>query len=71
MRNLLVEQINKIQSIMGVKSDIILEASKLKILTDKEGLDQDQAELLEELCGSLSVWMLGKIKGWQKEILQS
>ena len=71
MRNLLVEQINKIQSIMGVKSEIILEASKLKILTDKEGLDQDQAELLEELCGPLSVWMLDKIKGWQKDVLKS
>lgn len=68
MRNLLVEQINKIQSIMGVKSDIILEASKLKILTDKEGLDQDQAELLEELCGSLSVWMLGRIKKYLQNV---
>jgi len=64
MRNLLVEQINKIQSIMGVKSEIILEASKLKILTDKEGLDQDQAELLDEICGGLSVWMVGRIKNY-------
>jgi hypothetical protein len=67
MRNLLVEQINKIQSIMGVKSEIILEASKLKILTDKEGLDEDQAKLLDELCGGLSVWMLGKIKKYFHE----
>ena len=68
MRNLLVEQINKMQSIMGVKSEIILEASKLKILTDKEGLDQDQAEILDELCGSLSVWMLDRIKKYLQNV---
>jgi hypothetical protein len=50
---------------------LLSEASKLNILIDKEGLDRDQAELLDELCGSLSVWMLGKIKGWQKDILKS
>ena len=50
---------------------LLSEASKLNILIDKEGLDRDQAELLDELCGSISVWMLGKIKGWQKDILSS
>jgi len=71
MRNLLAEHISKIQSIMGIQDELLVEASKLKILTDKEGLDQDQAELLEELCGPLSVWMLDKIKGWQKDVLKS
>ena len=67
MRNVLAEQISKMQSMMGIQDDLLLEASKLKILTDKEGLDQDQAELLDELCGGLSVWMLSKIKDFQRE----
>jgi len=62
---------SQFNELMYTKLGILTEASKLKILTDKEGLDQDQAELLDELCGSLSVWMLGKIKGWQKDILKS
>jgi hypothetical protein len=56
---------------MYTKLGILTEASKLKILTDKEGLDEDQAKLLDELCGGLSLWMLGKIKGWQTDILKS
>lgn len=71
MRNLLAEHINKIQSMMGIQDELLVEASKLKILTDKEGLDQDQAELLDEICGSLSVWMLGRVKQHQKDIFKS
>lgn len=67
MRNILSEQISKMQSMMGIKDDLLVEASKLKILTDKEGLDEDQAKLLDELCGGLSVWMLGKIKDFQRD----
>lgn len=64
MRNILAEHISKMQSMMGIQDELLLEASKLKILTDKEGIDQDQAEILDELCGSLSVWMLGRIKNY-------
>jgi len=71
MRNILAEQISRMQSIMGIQDELLLEASKVKILTDKEGLDQDQAELLDELCGGLSVWMLGKIKDFEKFVLKS
>ena len=71
MRNLLAEHISKIQSMMGIQDELLVEASKLKILTDKEGLDQDQAELLDELCGSLSVWMLGRVIQHQKDIFKS
>jgi hypothetical protein len=67
MRNLLAEHISKIQSMMGIQDELLVEASKLKILTDKEGLDKDQAELLDELCGSLSVWMLGRVKKYLQD----
>ena len=71
MKSKLIITESQFNELMYTKLGILTEASKLKILTDKEGLDQDQAELLDELCGSLSVWMLGKIKGWQKDILKS
>jgi len=64
MRNILAEQISKMQSMMGVQDELLLEASKLKILTDKEGLDKDQAQLLDELCGGLAVWMLDRVKNY-------
>ncbi len=68
MRNLLAEQISKMQSMMGIQDDLLVEASKLKILTDKEGLDQEEATLLDRLCGGLSVWMLGRIKNYLHEV---
>ena len=71
MKSKLIITESQFNELMYTKLGILTEASKLKILTDKEGLDQDQAELLDELCGSLSVWMLGKINGWQKDILNS
>lgn len=64
-------QFNVLFNMVNGVDELLLEASKLKILTDKEGLDQDQAELLDELCGGLSVWMLGKIKDFQKFVLKS
>ena len=53
------------------KQELILEASKLNILIEKEGLSEEQAQILDNLCGSLSVWMLGKIKEYQNDILKS
>jgi hypothetical protein len=40
---------------------IISEASKKKILMDKIGFDEDNADVLDRLCGPLSVWMGNKI----------
>jgi hypothetical protein len=40
---------------------IISEASKKKILIDKIGFDEDNADVLDRLCGPLSVWMGNKI----------
>ena len=68
MRNILAEQISKMQSMMGVQDELLVEASKLKILTDKEGLDKDQAQLLDELCGGLAVWMLDRVKNYLKVV---
>lgn len=53
------------------KLNLLTEASKLKILTDKEGLEPTQAELLDKLCGGLSLWMFSKFKEYQKEIFKS
>jgi hypothetical protein len=53
------------------KLNLLTEASKLKILTDKEGLEPTQAELLDKLCGGLALWMFGKFKDYQKFIFKS
>jgi hypothetical protein len=53
------------------KLNLLTEASKLKILTDKEGLEPTQAELLDKLCGGLALWMFGKFKDYQKYIFKS
>jgi hypothetical protein len=39
---------------------IISEASKKQILMDKIGFDEDNADVLDRLCGPLSVWMGNK-----------
>lgn len=46
---------------------IISEASKKKILMDKIGFNEENADLLDKLCGPLSVWMGNKIIQYQKE----
>jgi len=40
---------------------IITEASKKKILMDKIGFNEENAEILDTLCGPLSVWMAKKM----------
>ena len=71
MKSKLIITESQFNELMYTKLGILTEASKLKILTDKEGLDQDQAKLLDELCGSLSVWMLSKLKDFQRETSRS
>jgi hypothetical protein len=46
---------------------IITEASKKKILMDKIGFNEESANILDQLCGPLSVWMGNKIIQFQKE----
>jgi len=45
---------------------IINEASKKKILTDKIGFNEENAEILDQLCGPLSVWMAKKMMDVQQ-----
>ena len=46
---------------------IISEASKKQILMDKIGFNEENAELLDRLCGPLSVWMAKKMMGFQQQ----
>ncbi len=41
--------------------ELITEASKKKVLMDKLGFNENQAEMLDSLCGPLSVWMGNKL----------
>ena len=43
------------------KYGVLLEGSKLKILTDKVGFSEPIAKIFDELCGSLAVWMANKL----------
>jgi len=44
---------------------LILEVSKKDILINKVGLSIDNATLIDQLCGSLSVWMANKLIDYQ------
>lgn len=44
-----------------LREGLILEASKKQILIQKVGWDEESADLLDRLCGPLSVWMGNKI----------
>lgn len=63
-------QFNKLYNKLTNK-DVITEASKLSILTDKIGLDVEQAQILDELCGQFAVWMFNKFLNYQKDIIKS
>jgi hypothetical protein len=39
----------------------ILTESKLKVLVDKVGLNEDVAKVFDQICGSLAVWMAKKL----------
>lgn len=44
---------------------LILEVSKKDILINKVGLSIDNATLIDQLCGSLSIWMANKLIDYQ------
>jgi len=60
------KQIN--ESVIEIKS-LLTEASKIEVLVQKEGLDANQAKILDEICGPLSLWIFSKIKDLAKEEL--
>lgn len=47
------------------KQELIIEASKKKVLIDKIGLSEENAEILDNVCGGLSVWMANKLIDYQ------
>jgi hypothetical protein len=50
---------------------IISEASKKQILMDKIGFSEENADILDTLCGPLSVWMGKKMMEVQQNVSQS
>ena len=50
---------------------IISEASKKKILMDKIGFNEVNADILDKLCGPLSVWMGNKMMEYQQQFSAS
>lgn len=51
----------KLSEVKKLTQKLITEASKKKILMDKVGFNEKNAELLDKLCGPLSVWMGNKL----------
>ncbi len=50
-----------LELLKSLNEGLILEASKKDILINKVGLSEKNAEILDELCGPLSVWMANKV----------
>jgi hypothetical protein len=51
--------------------DIIIEASKRDVLINKIGFSESNAEILDRLCGPLSVWMGNKLIDYQIETIKT
>jgi hypothetical protein len=56
----------KLSEIKKLTQKLITEASKKRILIDKVGFNEENAELLDRLCGPLSVWMGNKLIDYYK-----
>jgi|GEM_PF-2383390 len=50
---------------------LISEASKKKVLIDKVGLSEENADYLDKTCGSLAVWMANKLIDYQLKVMKS
>ena len=71
------------ESVLNILKDfnkqIITEASKKKVLMNKVGMSEENAEYLDRICGSLSVWMANKLidlqlnnmKSWQSRGIET
>jgi hypothetical protein len=58
----IAEEIFRIKQMMLLsESNVITEASKIDILVNKVGLTQRNAELIERICGKLSVFIVNKL----------
>ena len=63
------EEIKKIRQIIS-SSILIIESSKVKILTDKIGFTEDFAKDLDNICGTFSVILGNKIIEWATTALK-
>lgn len=57
---------NSLLILKKLNESLVTEASKKKILMNKVGFNEKNAELLDELCGPLSVWMGNKLINYYK-----
>jgi hypothetical protein len=71
MRTKLIITESQFNELIYGKLGILSEASKKKVLIDKLGLSEYNAELLDKACGGLSVWMANKLIDYQIKISQS
>lgn len=71
MRTKLIITESQFNKLIYGKLGILSEASKKKVLIDKVGLSEYNAELLDKACGGLSVWIANKLIDYQITISRS
>jgi hypothetical protein len=54
-----------------LNNQLLTEASKKKVLVDKVGLSEENADFLDKTCGSLAVWMANKVIEYQINAMKS
>jgi hypothetical protein len=54
-----------------LNNQLLTEASKKKVLMDKVGLSEENADFLDKTCGSLAVWMANKVIDYQMKAMKS
>lgn len=71
MRTKLIITESQFNKLIYGKLGTLTEASKKKVLIDKVGLSEYNAELLDKVCGGLSVWIANKLIDYQITISRS
>ena len=71
MRTKLIITESQFNRLIYGKLGVLTEASKKKVLIDKVGLSEYNAELLDKVCGGLSVWIANKLIDYQITISRS
>jgi hypothetical protein len=66
-----VDSVDIYEDNKSLKESIITEASKKDILINKIGINEDNANYLVSVCGSLAVWMANKVIDYQLYSMRS